>query len=125
MSARLVHVLAGVASFGRRTRATCWCSWSTTPRASTERALGAFRAEHASDPLVCGLCDRVRADLDHLGRPRLLRLLQAGPGDQILVCSDNERTCADLTGQRQVHLGRTAFEAFGVKLPRPTLRVVR
>lgn len=101
-----------------------WCGWSSTPRTSTERALGAFRAEHASDPLVCGLCDRVRADLDHLGRPRLLRVLEAGPGDQILVCRDNERTCADLTEQRQVHLDRTAFEAFGVEPPRPTLRVV-
>ena len=117
-----VHVLSGILGGGRRVRAACWCGFTTTPRVSTERVLAAFGAEHLADSLVC---DRTRGDLDYLGRPKSLRVLEAGPGEQVLVCRDDEWTCSDLAQQRQVHLDRVGFAAFGVEPPRPRLRVVQ
>lgn len=125
MSVRLVHVLDGVATSGSRTSAVCSCGWSTSSRTTTARAVAAFRAQHECDPLVCGLCGRHRHVLDGLGRPADLRVLDAGAGDQLLVCRTDERTCGDLARRRQVHLDRAACDAVGIDTPRPTLRLVR
>jgi hypothetical protein len=45
-------------------------------------------------------------------------------GDEFLTCRDLPRSCRDGAAQRQLHLDRSAAEAFGLVLPPPALRVV-
>lgn len=125
---RRVHILAGVTPSGKRWRAHCACGYPTSPRASRERAIEALETEHGYQDAVCALCGRDRSEgLPHSRRYDHVRVLDDPdrPGDQFLVCRDDEQACHDLSAQRQVHLDRSAFEAFGVETPRPTLRIVR
>jgi hypothetical protein len=126
---RRVHLLDGVGLPTKKGfRARCTCGWSTTPRASEERAIAALETEHGYQDPICALCGRDRSDtnLPHSRRQEHVRvLLDEATGDQLIVCRDDERTCLDLSRQRQVPLDRTALEGLGLEPPRPTLRVVR
>lgn len=118
---RQVHLLAGLGlptTKGRR--AFCSCGWSTTPRASADRAIAALETEHGYQDPVCDLCGRDRSDtsLPHSRRNEHVHvLLDDATGHQFIACRDDERTCLDLARRQQVHLDRSALEAFGVEPP--------
>lgn len=128
-----VHAPDGYTSAGERWRAWCSCGWSTTPRVDQARARQALERQHGWSDAVCQLCRRERPGFDAVGRFAHLRLYSweetgqrggLGP-EQWLACADDTRACHDLSAQRQLHLDKTAFDALGLELPDPRLRVIR
>ena len=125
---RRVHMPAGFTPAGRKIRAHCTCGYRTTPRVDERRATEALESEHGETKPVCDLCGREHFEqggrrsrrFDHL---RVL--VDDATGHQFLVCSDDEPACHDRARQQQVRLDRAAFEALGIELPRPTLRLIR
>ena len=86
----------------------------------------ALLAEHGYTNPQCQVCGT-----DHHGhswqdlRTRYVQILtDPSSGDEFLVCRDLPRACRDGAAQQQVQLDRAAAEAFGIQLPRPTLRLV-
>jgi hypothetical protein len=106
----------------------CSCGYTTTPRASETRALAALLDNHGWTPPICVTCGH-----DHQGYPgrnwEALRardiqiLTDPASGGTFLVCRDLPQACREGSAQRQLHLDRAAFDAFGLELP-PRLRVI-
>ncbi|MGW5384003.1 hypothetical protein [Nocardia sp. NPDC003963] len=123
-----VHLPWGYLPSGRRVRAVCSCGFATTPRASEARALAALLDDHGWTPPICATCGH-----DHQGYPgrdwEALRdrdiqiLTDPATGGTFLVCRDLPQSCREGSAQRQLHLDRAAFDAFGLELP-PRLRVI-
>lgn len=123
---RLVHLIDGLAPSGQKVSAVCSCGFRTTPRATEERALAALRQTHPLTTPTCELCGREHPRHDWLAlRSRHVQVhTDPATGNQFLVCRGLARSCQNGAEQRQMHLDRTAFEAFGLQPGRPTLRVV-
>lgn len=124
MTGDRVHLPGGFLPSGARVRAVCLCGWVTTPRVDQARALAALLDGHGHDEPVCVLCGK-----DYNDRPAQrwrdgLQVLDDPSGGQFVVCRGMPRACQEGAAQRQVHLDRAAFEAFGAEPPRPRLRMV-
>ena len=122
---RRVHLMDGFAPSGRRVRAACTCGVATTPRVNETRALDALQSDHGFTPPVCALCGH-----DYEGRTWLqivrhdLQILKDSIDGEFLACRDMPQACRDGADQRQMHLDREAFDAFGIPTQAPKLRVI-
>jgi hypothetical protein len=90
--------------------------------------LAALLDDHGWTPPICVTCGP-----DHQGYPgrnwEALRarnvqiLTDPATGGTFLVCRDLPQSCREGSAQRQLHLDRAAFDAFGLELP-PRLCVI-
>lgn len=114
----VVHLPDGFARAGDRRRAVCVCGWSTTPRASEERAMAALLAGHRVDAAVCAICHRTRDEGPYpLRWRRHLEILEDTRDGQFLACRDDVNACRELAARRQEDLDRRAFEGLGLPAP--------
>ncbi|MFI5736073.1 hypothetical protein ACIA49_38525 [Kribbella sp. NPDC051587] len=109
-----------------KVRACCSCGYTTTPHTSEEQARHALLRDHPLTRPVCVLCGTLRLETDgDTGRLLNLEILNdRGPDNQILVCTTDLQACHDAAAQRQLHLDRTAFEAFDLDYTPPRLRSI-
>lgn len=127
-SPRRVCLPWGFRPAGQRIRAACSCGFTTTPRASRDRALDALLAEHGHTDATCVLCDRDHLEGSSLRQWDALRnwrieILSDGH-DSFVVCRGMPRSCRDGAARKQLRLDSEVADAFGLALPRPRLRLV-
>jgi hypothetical protein len=118
---RRVHLIDGLVPSGRKVCAVCTCGARTTPRVSEDRALAALVESHPLTEPTCVLCGADYAGTDWLTlRSRYVQVLtDPVTGDEFLTCRDLPRSCRDGAAQRQLHLDRSAAEAFGCQICQP------
>lgn len=121
-----IHLPWGFLPVGKRVRAACSCGFRTTPRVDQSRAQDALLSEHGFTRPVCQLCDA-----DHEGhswlelRTRYVEIVtDPATGEQFLACRGMPRSCSDAARQKQLHLDQSVAAAFGIELPRPSLRLI-
>jgi hypothetical protein len=103
----------------------CHCGYTTTPRASEQRALQALHSEHGQQAETCDICHRDRHDPGARRPFEHLRVItDPDNGDELLVCADDQQACNDAGRQLQVQLDRAAFDSLGIEMPRPRLRLI-